>query len=104
MTYSNDISLGNTFNLQYDGLRLIPSKTAARKLVKHGFGVEDCKEILECGYSPRRRGKNTIEKWLDYGNKTYNIVIIKSFSFTFNEYVYLITHFGEFTKKKGLTK
>ena len=61
--------------------------------------IEDCKEILEKGYSPRKRKKDTIEKWMDYGNKTYNVVIVKSFNYMNNEEVYLITHFGMFTKK-----
>ncbi len=88
------------FNIHYKGLRLIPSKTAGRELTKFGFMIEDCKEILEKGYSPRKRKKETIEKWMDYGNKTYNVVIVKSFNYLYNEDIYLITHFGEFSKKK----
>lgn len=88
------------FNIHYNGLRLIPSKTAGRELTKYGFTIEDCKEILEKGYSPRKRKEGTIEKWMSYGNKTYNVVVVKSFNYMCNEDVYLITHFGEFTKKK----
>lgn len=88
------------FDVRYQGLRLIPSKTAGRELLKYGFMIEDCKEILEKGYSPRKRKKDTIEKWIDYSNKTYNVVVVKSFNYFYNEEVYLITHFGEFTKKK----
>ena len=88
------------FEIRYNGLRLIPSKTAGRELLKYGFMIEDCKEILEKGYSPRKRKKDTIEKWMDYGNKTYNVVVVKSFNFLYNGDVYLIIHFGEFTKKK----
>lgn len=88
------------FDVRYKGLRLIPSKTAGRELIKYGFMIEDCKEILEKGYSPRKRAKDTIEKWMDYGNKTYNVVVVKSFNYLYNEEVYLIIHFGEFTKKK----
>lgn len=87
------------FEIRYNGLRLIPSKTAGRELIEYGFMIEDCKEILEKGYSPRKRKKNTIERWMDYGGKTYNVVVVKSFNFLYNEDVYLITHFGEFTKK-----
>jgi hypothetical protein len=88
------------FDVRYEGLRLIPSRSAARELAKYGFMIADCKEILEKGYSPRKREKNTTEKWMDYGNKTYNVVIVKSFNYMYNEDVYLIIHFGKFTKKK----
>jgi len=88
------------FEIRYKGLRLIPSKTAGRELIKFGFMLEDCKEILEKGYSPRKRKDGTIEKWMDYGNKTYNVVVVKSFNYMYNENIYLIIHFGEFTKKK----
>jgi len=104
MTYSNDISWKHTLGIYYKNLRLIPSKRADRELLRYGFALEDCKEILERGYSPRKRGKNTVEKWMDCGSKTYNVVVVKSLNFTYNEEVYLITHFGEFTKKKGLIK
>lgn len=50
------------FDVRYKGLRLIPSKTAGRELIKYGFMIEDCKEILEKGYSPRKRGKETIHR------------------------------------------
>ena len=62
--------------------------------------IADCKEILENGYSPRKRKKNAEEKWLDRGNKTYNVVIVKSFNYLYNEDVYLITHIGKFTKSR----
>ena len=88
------------FDVRYKELRLIPSKTAGSELLRYGFMIVDCKEILEKGYSPRKRKKGTIEKWLDYGNKTYNVVVVKSFNYFYNEDVYLIIHFGRFTKKK----
>ena len=52
------------FDVRYKELRLIPSKTAGSELLRYGFMIEDCKEILEKGYSPRKRKKGTIEKWL----------------------------------------
>ncbi len=88
------------FDVRYRGLRLIPSKSAGRELIKHGLMIADCKEILENGYSPRKRKKNAEEKWLDRGNKTYNVVIVKSFNYLYNEDVYLITHIGKFTKSR----
>ena len=88
------------FDVRYKDFRLIPSKTAARELTKYGFMIYDCREILEKGYSPRKRKQGTIEKWMDVGNKTYNVVVVKSFNYFYNEEVYLITHFGGFTKKK----
>ncbi len=83
----------------FDGLTLIPSKSAAEELLKHGLTIEDCKDILEQGYSPRKRGKNTLEKWKQRGNKIYNVVIIKSYNYANNEEIYVIKHIGKFTKK-----
>lgn len=59
----------------------------------------NCKHILEHGYSPRKRARDVVEKWLDKGQKTYNVVVVKSFNFMLNEEVWLIKHVGVFTKK-----
>ena len=88
------------FNVRYKGLKLIPSKSAARELLNYGLMIADCEEILENGYEPRKRAKNTVEKWMDFGNKTYNVVVVKSYNYFYREDVYLITHVGKFTKKK----
>ncbi len=87
------------FNLRYKGLKLISSKTASEEMLKHGLMIRDCKDILEEGYdAPRKRAKNTEEKWLDKRNKTYNVVIIKSVNYMYNEDVWLIIHVGKFTR------
>ena len=88
------------FDIRYKGLKLIPSKSAARELLKYSLMIADCEEILEKGYEPRKRGKGTEEKWMDFGNKTYNVVVVKSYNYFYNEEVYLIKHIGKFTKKK----
>jgi hypothetical protein len=87
------------FNLRYKGLRLIPSKTASKEMLKYGLMIRDCKKLLENGYdAPRRRAKDTEEKWLNKGNKTHNVVVVKSFNYLYNEDVWLITHIGKFTR------
>tara|TARA_Y100000310_G_scaffold322234_1_gene381044 strand:- start:1525 stop:1806 length:282 start_codon:yes stop_codon:yes gene_type:complete len=87
------------FGLRYKTLRLIPSKTAAEEMLKYGLMISDCKHILKEGYdAPRKRAKDTEEKWLDKGNKTYNVVVVKSFNFMYNKDVWLITHVGRFTR------
>lgn len=89
------------FDVRYKGVRLIPSKSAMDELFKHGLAIEDCKDILDNSYdAPRKRGKDTIEKWLDSGKKTYNVVIVKSYNIQSKEDIYLITHLGQFIKKK----
>ncbi len=88
------------FNITYKGLRLIPSKSAAEELLRYGLTIDDCKEILENGYEPRKRGKDTAEKWMDSRNKTYNVVVVKSYNYFYKEEVYLITHVGRFTKRR----
>jgi len=89
------------FDIKYNGLRLIPSKSAVRELLKHELMVEDCQEILEKGYEPRKRAKDTIEKWLDFGNETYNVVVVKDYNEIVKEEVWVIIHLVKFTKKKG---
>lgn len=88
------------FDVRYKGLRIIPSRSAGRELVKCGLMIADCREILEDGHEPRKRSKGTIEKWMDFGDKTYNVVVVKSHNFLYREDVYLIIHMGKFTKKK----
>lgn len=89
------------FDITYRGLKLIPSKSAMRELMKYDLTLQDCKEILAEGYTaPRKRASGTEEKWLNKGNKTYNIVIVESLNFVLNERIYLIIHVGKFTRRK----
>ena len=100
-TYVIDICNIHTSDIRYDGLRLIPSGSAIKEFIKYGKSIEDIKHILEEGYdAPRKRKKGTIERWIDRGNKTFNAVVIKSYSYFHKEEVYLIKHIGKFAKKK----
>ena len=64
------------FNDKYNGLRIAVSHSAMQELMQEGMTLYDVVEILENGYdAPRKRKKGTIEKWLDKGKKTYNVVI-----------------------------
>ena len=103
-TYSNNICQRDTPDVVYIGLRLVPSRSALIELAKYGLTLEDCRNILENGYEPRKRAKNTIEKWLDYGSKTYNVVVGKDFDELMNEEVWVIIHIGMFTKKKKICR
>ena len=79
---------------------LVPSKTAMGEMLRYGLDLEDCKTILEEGYEPRKRKKNTEEKWMDSGRKIFNIVVVKTYNIFYKEEIYLITHIGKFTKRK----
>ena len=96
-TYSSNICLDPV--IRYKGKRLLPSNSAINELLHHGTDLDDCKDILENGYSPRKRAKGTEEKWLDVGKKTYNVVVVDTYTDLYKEDVWLITHFGKFTKK-----
>lgn len=100
-TYSFDIRFWSLFNfdIRFEGLRLIPSKTAVRELQKHELTLNYCKFILENGYSYRRRKSNIIEKCLDKEDRTYVVVAAKSFSYFHNEEVNLIIHIGKISRK-----
>jgi len=99
ITYFNNLCRGD-MALCYKDLPLIPSKTADSELFRYGLTIEDCIEILEQGYSPRKRAKGSVEKWLNCGKKTFNVVLIRSHSRYFEKDVWLITHVGCFTTKK----
>jgi len=90
----------DVYDVRYKDLRLIPSKSAAYEMFRLGMDLVDCKRILEDGYSPRKRAKDTEEKWINVGNKSYNVVITRSFNHLFNEDVWIIKHVGRFTKRK----
>ena len=76
------------------------SLSAARELMQEEMTMYDVVEILEQGYdAPRKRSEGTIERWLDKGQKTYNAVIVKDYDNTMNEEVWVLIHFGRFTKK-----
>ena len=61
----------------------------------------DVLEILEDGCdAPRKRKEGTIEKWLGKGKKTYNAVIVKGYDETMKEEVWVLIHFGKFTRRK----
>ena len=85
--------------VRYGGLVLYPSNSVRNELLHYGLMLEDCKKILEEGYEKRKRKKGIIERWWDCGKKTYNVVIVKAYSFQFEEEIYLIKHLGRFTRK-----
>lgn len=86
--------------IRYRGLRLIPSKAAMREMMQLGLTISDCLQLLEEGFpAPRQRAKWCIEMWRAKGTKTFNIVIVESFSVVNNELVYLIIHVGRFGRK-----
>ena len=100
-TYPIDICYKDMLSVKYQEIALIPSRTASKEMMKLGLSLNNCKRILDEGYdSPRIRKKDTIEKWINKGNKTYNIVITKSTNYSLNEEIYLITHIGKFTRQK----
>lgn len=89
------------FSPRFQGLRIAVSLSAMRELFKHGKTLHDIVFILEHGYNaPRKRKPNTIEKWLDKGRKTHNAVIAKSYDEIQKEDVWVLIHFGVFTKKQ----
>ncbi|OIO65522.1 hypothetical protein AUJ68_02820 [Candidatus Woesearchaeota archaeon CG1_02_57_44] len=88
------------FDETYDGLRIAPSDAAMRELMKEGLILSDVVEVLEDGHNaPRKRKRGTVEKWLDKGKKTYNAVVVKSYTVANDEEIWLLTHFGKFTKR-----
>lgn len=63
--------------------------------------LQDVVLILKEGYdAPRKRKEGTIEKCLNKGNKTFNVVIAKDYDGTMKEDCWVLIHFGKFTRRK----
>ncbi|MFC1752559.1 hypothetical protein ACFL96_04100 [Thermoproteota archaeon] len=100
-TYVLNICHINTLDVKYKGLRIVPSISAMRDLMKHGKTLAHAAVILEQGYdAPRKRSRGKIEKWLDKGRKTFNAVIAKNYDNIAKEEVWILIHFGRFTRRK----
>jgi hypothetical protein len=86
---------------RYRGLKIAPSYSAMRELMKQGKTLDDVVEVLEAGQNaPRKRGPGSIEKWLNKGDKTFNAVIVKDYNATLKQDVWLLVHFGRFSRRK----
>lgn len=93
------------FNINYKGLRIEPTLSASRELMKEGKDLYDVLEILEEGYncSASKRKANIIEKCLKRGNKEYKAVITETevtYPDNYIEKVWRLIHFGKTSYKK----
>jgi len=90
---------------KYKDLPIIPvqskkgGKNVLDELSKEGLDLFDVAEILEKGYEThRKRRDGVIERYLDKGDKTIEVVVQKSYCF--EEEVWEVVHAGSFMKKK----
>lgn len=67
----------NIWEVTYKGLRIEPTLSASRELVREGKDLYDVLEILENGYVVKKRKKDVIEKALRKGKKEFRAVIAK---------------------------
>jgi len=89
------------FDERYKGMRIAVSRAAMRELMKESKTLYDVTEILKEGYdSPRKRKPEIVEKWLDRGSKTFEAVIAKDYDEIMKEDVWVLIHFGKFSKRK----
>ncbi|MDP3765825.1 MAG: hypothetical protein Q8R04_04900, partial [Nanoarchaeota archaeon] len=68
------------FDIKFKGLRIEPTLSASRELVKEKKDLYDVLEILEEGYesSASKRKENITERSLRRGNKEYKAVVAKT--------------------------
>ncbi|MBS3098550.1 hypothetical protein J4209_07195 [Candidatus Woesearchaeota archaeon] len=93
------------FDIKFQGLRIEPTLSASRELIKEGKSLYDVLEILEEGYnsSASKRKPNIIEKSIRKGNKEYKAVVAKTevaYPDGFKEAVWRLIHFGKIGYKK----
>ena len=93
------------FDIRFKGLRIEPTLSASRELIKEKKDLYDVLEILEEGYesSTSKRKVNIIERSLRKGNKEYKAVAAKTevvYPDNFREEVWRLIHFGKSTFKK----
>ena len=84
------------------GYPIIPTRAAINELYYHGLDLYDVLNILVDGYdcSKQKRSKEIIEKCKDIKQKTVRVVVAKSFNFSLNCEVWVITHVGITSKHK----
>ena len=88
------------FNEKYKGIRIAISHSAMQELMQESKTIYNVVEILENGYdAPRKRKQGTIEKWLDKGKKTYNVVIVKDYHEILKEDYWVLLHVGKFSRR-----
>lgn len=72
------------------------------EMTKLGFDGWDVLEILKEGYdcSASRRREGILERCMDKGRKTVKVVTVKSYNWSLESDVWVITHVGRFTRKR----
>lgn len=88
------------FSARYQGLRIVATASAARELLEEGKTLHFVLKILCEGHAaPRKRKERIIENWWNKKNKTYNAVIVHEYDYYEKEHIWLLIHFGKFTRK-----
>ena len=87
---------------KYSGLRIAVSNAAMIELVKEEKTLYDVVQILEEGHdAPRKRKVGVIERWLNKGGKTFNVVVAKDYDEILQEECWVLIHFGKFSRRKS---
>lgn len=86
----------------FEGLPLIPTRSAMNEMCGLGVDMWMLLEVLESGYdcsrSPRKPG--TLERCIDRGRRTTKAVVAKAYNHTLETEAWIITHVGTFTKRR----
>ena len=90
----------------FQGLPLIPTRSAAIELYNYGLRLYDILEVLEHGYDcPKsKRAKGIIERCLDHKRKTTKAVIARSYNYSLDSEVWVVIHVGITIKPKLVIK
>jgi hypothetical protein len=92
-------------DITYKDMRIEPTLSASRELVREGKDLYDVLKILEEGYdcSSSKRKENIIERCVRKGNKEYKVVLAQTevtYPDGYTEKVWRLIHVGKITYKK----
>ena len=92
-------------DITYKGMRIEPTLSASRELVREGKDLYDVLEILQEGYdcSKSKRKKNIIERCSKKGDKEFRVELAETeatYADGYVEKVLRLIHFGKSTYNK----
>ena len=93
---------GMDMETKWQGLAIVPTRSAMNELYKYGMTLGDVGYILEEGYdcNSGRRKKDVYEKCICWGGKTVKVVVVRTQGIFSGRDEWAIVHAGIFARRK----